>query len=239
MPRKDVDWTKIESDYRAGILSVREIAREANLSEGAVRKRAKANGWERDLTEQVRAKTRQKLVESLANTHDSTQASACAEETTERAALTQVAVVRDHQVSVHEGYSITRRLLDELNATTSHQGEMETLITAIYDDGRQKTAAMRAVSLPGRAAVMRDLAQAAKVWVAMERQAFGIWDDSKTPPPPKPQAIENLTAAELRQSIIDDIERLGIGSNVVQFPTAPSPEGVANRPVKNGNGTTH
>lgn len=46
----------IEADYRAGIKSVRQIAREHGLSEAAIRKRAKADAWTRDLSAAIQAK---------------------------------------------------------------------------------------------------------------------------------------------------------------------------------------
>src|SRR6266566_9878051 len=40
-----VDWEAIETAYREGDRSVRAIARHFGLSEGAIRKRARQNGW--------------------------------------------------------------------------------------------------------------------------------------------------------------------------------------------------
>ena len=40
------DWERIEADYRAGLLSVREIATAQGISHTAVQKRAKADGWD-------------------------------------------------------------------------------------------------------------------------------------------------------------------------------------------------
>lgn len=48
MARKAVDWESVEREYRAGIRSLRDIAGEVGVSEGAIRKRAKAEGWERE-----------------------------------------------------------------------------------------------------------------------------------------------------------------------------------------------
>ncbi|MFH1557731.1 MAG: hypothetical protein ABII76_23220 [Pseudomonadota bacterium] len=56
------DWEAIEREYRAGMLSAREIGRRHNVSEGAIRKKAKAEGWERPLADKVRAAVREKLV---------------------------------------------------------------------------------------------------------------------------------------------------------------------------------
>ena len=43
------DWTTIEAQYHHGRLSVRQIAAQAGLTEGAIRKRARTRGWTRDV----------------------------------------------------------------------------------------------------------------------------------------------------------------------------------------------
>ena len=52
--KKPIDWERIELDYRAGLLSLREIATKSDVSEGAIRKRAKRDSWLRDLSEKVK-----------------------------------------------------------------------------------------------------------------------------------------------------------------------------------------
>ncbi|PAV01290.1 hypothetical protein CBG25_17520, partial [Arsenophonus sp. ENCA] len=59
---KKPDWEAIESAYRAGSLSIRAIGDKYGVTEGAIRKRAKQNGWLRNLTEKVKEVTRTKLV---------------------------------------------------------------------------------------------------------------------------------------------------------------------------------
>lgn len=41
------DWERIEADFRAGLLSTREIASAAGVSHTAINKRAKRDGWTR------------------------------------------------------------------------------------------------------------------------------------------------------------------------------------------------
>lgn len=60
--RQSVDWDKVEREYRAGMLSSREIARRHGVTEGAIRKKVKAQGWARPLAEKVRTAVREKLV---------------------------------------------------------------------------------------------------------------------------------------------------------------------------------
>jgi hypothetical protein len=55
-PVKEIDWELIERDYRAGVLSVREVAASQGITHGAINKRAKRDGWERDLKAKIQAK---------------------------------------------------------------------------------------------------------------------------------------------------------------------------------------
>ena len=48
------DWERIEFDYQAGLLSLRDMARPHKVTEGAIRKRAKRDGWVRG-SRQVKA----------------------------------------------------------------------------------------------------------------------------------------------------------------------------------------
>jgi hypothetical protein len=67
---------------------------------------------------------------------------------------------------------------------------------------------------------MRDLATACRTWVGLERQAFSIVEE-KEPPPPE---SEPVSAEQLRQEILSDLETLGISL----FDDEPT--GVTNRP---------
>ncbi|MFU2327746.1 hypothetical protein [Pseudomonas sp. NFX98] len=59
------DWEAIERAYRAGSLSIRAIGELHGANHATILKRAKKNGWERDLTEQVRAATQRKVTTSV------------------------------------------------------------------------------------------------------------------------------------------------------------------------------
>ncbi|HDU8566335.1 TPA: hypothetical protein RG686_003705, partial [Morganella morganii] len=54
---KRPDWEAIESAYRAGVMSLREIASQHDISEGAIRKRAKRDDWSRDLNAKIKARS--------------------------------------------------------------------------------------------------------------------------------------------------------------------------------------
>lgn len=61
MAKLTPDWEKIELEYRAGVLSIREIASNHGITDTAIRKKAKAQDWVRDIADKVQAKA-EKLV---------------------------------------------------------------------------------------------------------------------------------------------------------------------------------
>ena len=78
------DWEAIESAYRAGVLSLRDIGDKYGVTEGAIRKRAKKFDWVRNSGTQVRKKSTQSGTQknkvrtsekpaSAGRTHKSTQ----------------------------------------------------------------------------------------------------------------------------------------------------------------------
>jgi hypothetical protein len=51
-----IDWERVEIDYRAGRLTLREIGAKHGVSHVAVQKRAKRESWDRDLAPRIQAK---------------------------------------------------------------------------------------------------------------------------------------------------------------------------------------
>lgn len=60
--RADIDWASIELEYRAGIKSLRTIGSQFGITDAAIIKRAKRDGWERDLKARIQAATEAKLL---------------------------------------------------------------------------------------------------------------------------------------------------------------------------------
>ena len=208
--KKNVDWMKIERLYRAGLLPIAEISRECGTGEANIRRVAKAKGWKRDLTQEVRNLTRTKMVENLSKVFKEGEERLRVmgdEQIVEEAARTQVEVVRQHQASLKQGHTLTLRMLDELDTSTSRRGELENLIASTVAPQRQE-ALKKALSLQSRATVMRDLANAAKTWISLERQAFNIIDDRDDKS--KDRKLEEMTTEELRSEILKDAKQIGL-----------------------------
>lgn len=235
MAVRNVNWIKIERAYRAGALPVTKIALQAGISDAAIHQKAKKYGWTRDLTASVRARAAEKLTLAMATPLGTSvpvrpregRSDAEDEETIEQAALTQIAVIREHSGGIRRGLELTTRLMHELDATTTKNNELLDMIDGV-DDEKQRFALQRAVSLPARATVMRDLAHAARVWIGLERQAFRISDDRTKE---MPSAVENMTEEELRASILEDLRVLNI--EVPKQLAPPKAQGVA-PPKKSG-----
>ena len=144
-----IDWADIERDYRTGSMSVREIARWYSVSDGAIRKKAKAGGWKR------------------LGTQGGTQAEGAS--STPPPVIYTGTILTPENVTpdaiIGRGRNLVLRMMDELDATTSRQGELEALIVSSTEEGDangQRQAMMQAVSLKSRSDVLKALATAAK-----------------------------------------------------------------------------
>ena len=183
MEKQKIDWESIERLYRAGLLSIREIGRQHNVSERAIRKKAVAQGWERDLTERVAEKVRSDLVRAEAAKDPETERQIVAE-----AAATVVHVVREHRVRIKQGSALVELLTKQLMDVAGKREEFETDIaieTAGDRDVDRRNRLFKAVSLEKHSAIATSLALATKTWVTLERQAFGLAVvDNPTPPAP-------------------------------------------------------
>lgn len=139
-----IDWPRIEAEYLAGEDSIREIADRHEISDTAIRKRAKAGQW----TRQVRT----------ANRREPDRQPPPPPPTNPEAPIDAAAIADG-------GRGLVARMLDELDVATSRRGELEDMIvaaTAGDDEDDQRVAMMRAISLPSRANTMKALAVALK-----------------------------------------------------------------------------
>ena len=180
-----VDWESIEGEYRAGALSVREIAKRHGVTHGAVNKRAKRDRWARDLTEKVRKAVSTALVSTPVSTETKDERRT-EREIVEDAAATQVALVRDHRKDLSKGRGLVDKLLAQLDTAADAREVLEALIEEDTDvpDGASKAAEqaqlarrkamLAAVSLPAHAGVLKDLATVMRSLIPLERQAFNM-----------------------------------------------------------------
>lgn len=112
-PRKP-DWEAIEREYRAGQISVRAIAAAHGITEGAIRKRAKADGWERALADEVRKAVREKLVRADGTRPGTQERRATDHEIVEAASLRGLQVVTSHRRDLEQLHGLKRIIAGRL-----------------------------------------------------------------------------------------------------------------------------
>lgn len=182
------DWERIELDYRAGIKSLRQIADESGITEGAIRKRAKRDEWTRDLSARIQEKAEQ-LVRKEAVRNEVRAERTAAERDVVDANAQAVADVRiAHRKDIQHARSITTALLTELEHQAGPENaqlleQLGELMRKPDEKGQDKLNELyqKIISLPGRAKTMKDLGESLRVLVALERQAYGIKDDAPEP----------------------------------------------------------
>lgn len=172
--RSKADWEAIEREYRAGQLSIVEIGRQHGVSHTAINKRAKRDGWKRDLTKQVQREVSARLVSAEVSPEVS---AANAKEAVDLAAERGVVLVLQHRKALSRSRAIAEKLFNELEGLIDNSDEVEAAIvaeTAQDKDSQRRNAMLRAVSLPSRAATLRELSQVLKNTLPLERQAFNL-----------------------------------------------------------------
>ncbi|KQQ60144.1 hypothetical protein ASF84_05410 [Pseudomonas sp. Leaf127] len=181
MTTKQPDWEAIERAFRAGALSIRTIADRHGVSDTAIRKRAKAAGWERDLSEQVRKEVRNKLVRGEVREDQCANPEQDAE-IIEEAAEEGATVVRSHRRDVRKATNLANLLMDDLLLTIQRREEIEDAIeeeTKGDQNGMRRASMLAAVGLPSNAKTLFQLSSAMKNLQILERTAFGL--DEKEP----------------------------------------------------------
>lgn len=182
MTTKQPDWEAIERAYRAGVLSVREIAASCGVSHTAIQKRAKANGWERDLKAKIKAKADSLVAKREVATQVASKSVETEREIIEVNAEVIANIRMAHRGDISRCRSLTNKLLDELESLTDEQGTIKSLIKQFkegeYEDGEAMAdmlvLANKIGALPSRTKTMKELAETLKTLVALERQAYDL-----------------------------------------------------------------
>lgn len=180
--RTTADWEAVERDFRAGIRSLREIAADHGITEGAIRKRAKTQEWSRDLAGKVRAKADELVRKELVRSEVRNDPTRVLEERQVVAieAEVQARIQIQHRTDVPRARRLVLRLLAECEAMADEPEQFtalgELLLRADESGGVEKLhrAYQTAISLPTRIKGVKDLCEALRVLVELERKVFNI-----------------------------------------------------------------
>ncbi|EDX9487075.1 hypothetical protein GQP67_004456 [Salmonella enterica] len=204
------DWEAIETVYRAGVMSLREIASHHGISEGAIRKRAKRDDWSRDLNARIQQKAddlvRKQEVRKTVRTKTELTECVLIEATAEVIASVRM----EHRSDIRRARELTNTLFDELGAQCADVGALEQLGDIMFDPddkGRDRLneTYQKVISLPSRVKSLKDLSDSLKTLIGLEREAWSIGTTSepeKTPLPGKNTDLTTDQAAELYKKMM-------------------------------------
>jgi hypothetical protein len=228
-PATAPDWERIEALYRAGAMSVREIAAEHGVSHVAIGKRAKKHEWTRDLRAKVQAKADALVTKALVTSQVTAETKITERVAVEASAQMQARVRLAHRSDAERARTLAATLLKELEHQTGHQVEFEQLAELLIDpageEGEEASSAakerqrkrmeafQRVMSLSGRADTMKKLAETLRIVVAIEREAYGIGDAAEKPDDPKLLEATNATAREIVYALQLGLQRAAKPAN--------------------------
>lgn len=173
------NWEAIERDFRMGVRAVTAIAQEHGITEGAIRKRAKRDGWVRDLNAKVRAKADDLVRKAEVRAQVREDQRLTESRQIEVEANIQKEVRLAQRADIQRGRRLCLKLLSELEQQTDQVpelGELGEILRRPDDKGQDKLNDIyqAVISLPERTKTMKALAEALRILVSMEREAFGI-----------------------------------------------------------------
>lgn len=177
---KAVDWLGIEMEFRAGRLSLREIADKysvngVSITMQAIEQRGKRHGWTRDLAGRIHVEAESKLARKTKPGLDKATEREVVEANAE-----QVAKVRgEHRADIGRARKLCLKLLHELEAETNATELLTRLPEILEEIGEGQGSVLnevfrKVVSLPGRVDAVKKMAEAMKTVVTLEREAYGI-----------------------------------------------------------------
>lgn len=178
------DWEAIELAYRAGVQSVREIAAQHGITHGAINKRAKRDGWERDLKAKIKAKADALVSKREVSTLVSTE-KVVSERILIEANAEVIANVRmEHRGDIRRARTLANALFDELEAECADVEALRTLGQMMLEpdeNGRDRLNELyhAVISMPERVKSMKALSETLKNLIGLERQAYSMDEGEK------------------------------------------------------------
>jgi hypothetical protein len=224
-PRSDVDWEKVEAEFRAGILSVRQIAAQHKISHTAVNERAREFGWDRDLAAKIKAKADAKVSRRMVSTMVSKSRLATEQEIIEAGAERIAQIKMNHRGGSAKLFSLGFSLLEELAQQSSDPAALEQLGEMMrspdaYGNDRLNDLYRKVISTPGRIDSFKKATEAIRIAIGLEREAYGL-ETGDAADKPMHITIEQRTmrASELplaeRLAMRQTLAKLGFGDQVV------------------------
>ena len=178
---RSINWPAIEIDYRAGVKSLRVLAAEYGISHGAINKRARRDGWARDLSARIAERTRDLVSRAAVSAEDTAVSRAAEKAVVEANATLQADIILAHRTDIQAARALVVSMLGELDAAGQAREEL---------------------SLSSRAGIVDKLSGALSRLVALEREAFGLNRGEVAPDP-----IDEMSREQLESAFVAMLDR--------------------------------
>lgn len=188
--KRVIDWDSIEKHYRAGIRSLKNIGDEFGVSDAAIIKRAKRDGWARDMKAKIDAKVAEKVSAAAVSGEVSAQTKLTERVIVEANANIIASAELVQRSDVILGLDVNRGLLQEI-ATLSNPrfaDMLETLAIEFDESGPGPTGAWKTdknnelyryiISLAGRCKMAKDVAASHTAYIATQRKVLRMEEDA-------------------------------------------------------------
>lgn len=182
---KDVNWEKVELDYRAGIKTLREIGDENNISHTAITKRAKRDGWVRDLTAKIQAKAADLVSKSLVSKEVTKEQRISEQEIINANAVNNSIVELREREDIRFGRGVVSTLMQELKAQIDNRPILEEIGEIMRNpdkNGNDKIndIYMKTISFSGNVDNVKKLAESDRILIDLERRVYKLDTDTSS-----------------------------------------------------------
>lgn len=180
--KRVVDWEAVERDYRAGVKPLKAIGREFGVSDAGIIKRAKRDGWERDLAAKIAARAEAKVSKAAVSAEVSAQRKVSEQTIVEANAQVQADAILSQRRDIKRARSIVQRLFVTLEAKLDAPGDLAKLGELMFNpdkSGRDKLNEVyyKVIDFPSQVDSAKKLMEAERIGVEVERKVLRIKDD--------------------------------------------------------------
>jgi hypothetical protein len=183
--KKPVDWESIETAYCAGIIPLRQIAAMHGVTHGAINKRAKREGWIRDLSGKVDKRAKAIVLSAVAKAGIQTGI----QKTVSKDLDTIAAEIRAEKHAISEKKIVESAATLSAAVQIAHRGELAELRKKTTQYRESLTAAeQEGLPLKDCVDVLARLSSVIIATIKAEREAYGI-DKGDVPAGEKDRSI--------------------------------------------------
>ena len=207
-------WNTIEVEYRAGLKTLREIAEPHGITASAITQYAKNRGWQRDLSAKIKLKAAEIVRDEEIRMRTITPE--LEQDLTEHNAKMLASVQITQRGDVSRARNIVMELFTELEILSDpSQSEALRQLGELVQTGEtasMKRAYRELTSLPTRVKLTKDLSDALKTLILLERTVYGMDEAIEVRADPLQDLIIRISTGNtntlLPTSVDTDYERL-------------------------------